>query len=136
MPKRTSAAAAGAAPPRSGISTRFACGRSVTAAPSSLRCRPSTRFCRSAIASLRSRRAVAAPPPADAFLRDGNRELVFEGSRRTDLVRFGLFSSGTYLWAWKGGVVGGQALLAGRDLYPIPANQLIANPNLKQNTGY
>src|ERR1041385_7600422 len=78
----------------------------------------------------------AALPPVDSILTERNRELMFEASRRTDLVRFGLFSSGTYLWAWKGGVVGGQALLAGRDLYPIPANQLIANPNLKQNTGY
>ena len=78
----------------------------------------------------------AALPPVDSILTERNRELMFEASRRTDLVRFGLFSSGTYLWAWKGGVVGGQALLAGRDLYPIPANQLIANPNLQQNTGY
>ncbi len=75
-------------------------------------------------------------PVVDTILAERARELMFEATRRTDLVRFGLFSSGAYLWAWKGGVVGGQALPTGRDLYPLPANELIANPNLKQNPGY
>jgi starch-binding outer membrane protein, SusD/RagB family len=70
------------------------------------------------------------------ILDERGRELLFEAQRRTDLVRFGLFSTGTYLWAWKGGTVGGTALAVGRDLYPLPANVLIANPNLKQNPGY
>ncbi len=70
------------------------------------------------------------------ILAERGREMLFEAQRRTDLVRFGLFTSGSYLWAWKHGIVGGEALDAGRDLYPIPANELIANPNLKQNTGY
>ena len=78
----------------------------------------------------------AALPPVDTILAERSRELLFEASRRTDLVRFGVFSSGAYLWAWKGGVAGGQALPAGRDLYPLPANELIANPNLQQNPGY
>ncbi len=78
----------------------------------------------------------AALPPVDTILAERGRELMFEASRRTDLVRFGVFTSGTYLWAWKGGIVGGQALPAGFDLYPLPANELIANPNLHQNTGY
>jgi hypothetical protein len=78
----------------------------------------------------------AALPPVDTILAERGRELMFEANRRTDLVRFGLFSSGTYLWAWKGGVVGGQALPTGRDLYPLPGNELIANPNLHQNPGY
>jgi len=78
----------------------------------------------------------AALPVVDSILAERGRELMLEASRRTDLVRFGRFASGTYLWAWKGGVVGGQALPAGRDLYPLPANELIANPNLQQNPGY
>jgi starch-binding outer membrane protein, SusD/RagB family len=78
----------------------------------------------------------AALPAVDTILAERGRELMFEANRRTDLVRFGLFSSGTYLWAWKGGVMGGQALPTGRDLYPLPANELIANPNLTQNPGY
>ncbi len=77
----------------------------------------------------------AALPPVDTILNERGRELLFEAQRRTDLVRFGKFVSG-YNWAWKGAVAGGQDLPAGRDLYPLPANELIANPNLKQNTGY
>jgi starch-binding outer membrane protein, SusD/RagB family len=72
----------------------------------------------------------------DTVLAERGRELMFEAQRRTDLVRFGLFSNGTYLWAWKGGTMAGTALGTGRDLYPLPANELIANPNLKQNPGY
>ena len=78
----------------------------------------------------------AALPPVDTILAERGRELMFEASRRTDLVRFGVFSGGTYLWAWKGGTAGGQATGAFRDLYPLPANELIANPNLTQNPGY
>ena len=72
----------------------------------------------------------------DTVLAERGRELMFEAQRRTDLVRYGLFSTGTYVWAWKNGVPGGAALAAGRDLYPLPANELIANPNLQQNPGY
>jgi len=72
----------------------------------------------------------------DTVLAERGRELLFEAQRRSDLVRFGLFSGGTYLWAWKGGTKAGTALGTGRDLYPLPANELIANPNLKQNPGY
>jgi starch-binding outer membrane protein, SusD/RagB family len=78
----------------------------------------------------------AALPPVDTILAERGRELMFEASRRTDLVRFGLFSGSAYLWAWKGGTAGGQATGAFRDLYPLPANELIANPNLTQNPGY
>jgi starch-binding outer membrane protein, SusD/RagB family len=70
------------------------------------------------------------------ILDERGREMLFEANRRTDLVRFGVFSNASYLWAWKGGVVGGQALPTGRDLYPLPGNELIANPNLTQNPGY
>ena len=59
------------------------------------------------------------------------RELYWEGHRRTDLIRFGLFTSGTYLWEWKGGKPGGAALTADRLLYPIPASDALANPNLR-----
>jgi len=72
----------------------------------------------------------------DTILAERGRELMFEAQRRTDLVRFGVFTGGTYLWAWKGGTAGGIALGAFRDLYPLPANELIANPNLRQNQGY
>jgi len=64
------------------------------------------------------------------------KELHWEGVRRTDLIRFGQFTEGTYLWAWKGNVLNGQAVGSYRKLYPIPSADLVANPNLVQNTGY
>jgi starch-binding outer membrane protein, SusD/RagB family len=75
------------------------------------------------------------------LLAERGRELMWEGHRRTDLVRFGEFTGGTYLWAWKGkSAVGsdsvGVATAVTLNLYPLPANELIANPNLKQNPGY
>jgi hypothetical protein len=75
------------------------------------------------------------------LLDERGRELMWEAHRRTDLVRYGLFTGGTYLWAWKGANAYASdstaiATSATRDIYPLPANELIANPNLKQNPGY
>lgn len=64
------------------------------------------------------------------------RELYWEGHRRTDLIRFGMFTGGSYLWPWKGNVDVGAATASYRNLYPIPSNDLSANPTLKQNDGY
>ncbi|MCB0645626.1 MAG: RagB/SusD family nutrient uptake outer membrane protein [Saprospiraceae bacterium] len=64
------------------------------------------------------------------------RELVWECQRRTDLVRFGKFTGGDYIWPWKGGVKGGVATEPYRDIYPIPASDLGSNTNLKQNPNY
>jgi hypothetical protein len=72
----------------------------------------------------------------DFIIDERGRELMWEAHRRTDLIRYGLFTGGDYLWAWKGGVQAGQSTEAFRDLYPLPANELVANPNLTQNTGY
>ena len=95
---------------------------------------------------LRARAGVANVPAGtmtlDTILAERGRELLWEAHRRTDLVRFGLFTGGTYLWSWKGEqpVVGGspvgKATDSYRNLYPLPATELIANPNLKQNPGY
>jgi len=72
----------------------------------------------------------------DFILDERARELYWEGHRRTDLIRFGKFTSASYLWPWKGKVAEGAATQSYRDLYPIPSNDLGANPTLKQNTGY
>ena len=72
----------------------------------------------------------------DTILAERGRELLFEARRRTDLIRFGLFTGGTYRWAWKGNQPGGTATLPKYDLYAIPLNELSANPNLKQNPGF
>jgi hypothetical protein len=64
------------------------------------------------------------------------RELHWEGHRRTDLIRFGKFSGGSYLWPWKGNVASGSPTQSFRDLFPIPATALSSNNKLKQNPGY
>ncbi|MBS1559551.1 MAG: RagB/SusD family nutrient uptake outer membrane protein [Bacteroidetes bacterium] len=64
------------------------------------------------------------------------RELYWEGHRRTDLIRFGQYTNGTYQWPWKGNVPAGQATDAHLNLFPIPSTDLSANPTLKQNQGY
>ncbi len=64
------------------------------------------------------------------------RELNFEGHRRTDLIRFGKFTGGSYLWPWKGNVANGTAIPSEYNLFPIPSTALGANPNLTQNPGY
>jgi hypothetical protein len=64
------------------------------------------------------------------------RELNLEGHRRTDLIRFGMFTGGSYLWPWKGGVMNGTSIPEYYNLYPIPSSALQANPNLSQNPEY
>jgi hypothetical protein len=72
-----------------------------------------------------------------AFILDErNRELMWEGTRRTDLIRYGLFTGGAYIWTWKGGTQAGVATAPHLNLYPIPESQLVANPKLRQNPGY
>jgi len=65
-----------------------------------------------------------------------SRELYWEGFRRTDLVRFGLFNSGSYLWDWKAGSQNGAGFDSHLNLYAIPDEDMNANPNLVQNPGY
>lgn len=71
----------------------------------------------------------------DGLLDERARELYWECTRRTDLIRFGKFISG-YNWQWKGGVKEGVDAEAHRVIMPIPASELNANGNLKQNAGY
>lgn len=64
------------------------------------------------------------------------RELNLEGHRRSDLIRFGMFTGSTYIWPWKGGVMNGTTIPDTYKLFPIPSSALQANPNLTQNPGY
>lgn len=64
------------------------------------------------------------------------RELYFEGHRRTDLIRYNYFTTGDYLWDWKGGVKEGTTVRSIYNLCPIPASDMNANKNLEQNSGY
>jgi len=79
---------------------------------------------------------AAADVTLNFLLDERGRELYWEGHRRTDLIRFGQFTNGTYVWEWKGKVQNGIQTASYRDLYPIPTNDLNANPNLVQNPGY
>ena len=72
----------------------------------------------------------------DFMIDERGRELQWEMFRRTDLIRFGLFTGGTYLWDWKGNVPAGAATDAHLNLFPLPASDLQLNSNLKQNPGY
>ncbi|RZL13013.1 MAG: RagB/SusD family nutrient uptake outer membrane protein [Hymenobacter sp.] len=69
------------------------------------------------------------------ILNERSRELYWEGQRRTDLIRFGVYATG-YTWPFKGGPAAGTDIAATRTLFPLPNTDLVANPNLKQNPGY
>ena len=72
----------------------------------------------------------------DFILDERARELYWEGFRRTDLIRYGEFTSSTYLWPFKGGVKTGTSVPDYRNIYPIPDHDRLFNPNLHQNPGY
>ncbi len=93
------------------------------------------------IKALRDRAGV--PMPADDeltldwLLAERARELMLEGHRRTDLIRYGYFTSASFPWPYKGGVQDGHVSLPEyRTLYPIIEADLNANTNLVQNKGY
>ncbi|RYF76564.1 MAG: RagB/SusD family nutrient uptake outer membrane protein, partial [Cytophagaceae bacterium] len=65
--------------------------------------------------------------PAE-LLAERGREFVFEGKRRTDMIRFGAFTTNTW---WDH-----QPSDPTKTIFPIPQRQLAANPNLVQNPGY
>lgn len=75
----------------------------------------------------------------DQILDERSRELYYEGFRRTDLIRYGYFGgdkSRDYLWDWKGGSANGAPFAKYLNVFALPAEDVNANPNLKQNEGY
>jgi hypothetical protein len=70
------------------------------------------------------------------ILDERGRELYWECTRRTDLVRYDQLTGGSYLWQWKGNDKDGVPTPSYRDVFPIPAREITGNPNLTQNTGY
>jgi hypothetical protein len=73
----------------------------------------------------------------DDILTERVREFFMEGHRRTDLIRFNKFGGTTgYTWEWKGGEQAGVDFPVEYNLFPLPTNDLNANPNLTQNPGY
>ncbi len=75
---------------------------------------------------------------ADNILDERCRELYWELTRRSDLVRHGKFSGNAYNWAFKGSelALSGQTFLSYMDLMPIPTNIIAAQPTFNQNPGY
>ena len=71
----------------------------------------------------------------DFILAERSRELYWEGTRRTDLIRFSKYTN-NYNWPWKGGVQNGTSVDATKVIFPIPNNIIVINPNLTQNPGY
>lgn len=65
----------------------------------------------------------------EELLAEKGREFIFEGKRRTDIIRFGRFTHGSW---WDHEPTNDPT----REIYPIPHTQRAANPNLEQNPGY
>lgn len=65
----------------------------------------------------------------DELLAERGREFIFEGKRRTDLIRFGKFTTGEW---WDHKATNDKNL----EIYPIPYKQTALNQNLVQNPGY
>ncbi len=65
----------------------------------------------------------------DELLEERGREFIFEGVRRTDLIRFNKFVT----TAWWDHTPSNDK---NKELFPVPFRQIAANPNLKQNPGY
>lgn len=72
----------------------------------------------------------------DFILRERTRELSWECHRRTDLIRYGLFTGNQMVWSFKGGVVDGTQVDEKFEIFPLPTSDINANPNLVQNPGY
>lgn len=72
----------------------------------------------------------------DYILKERCRELYWEGHRRQDLIRFDKFTGNAYLWSWKGGIINGKSTEQKYRVYPIPSQDIAANPNIIQNEGY
>lgn len=64
----------------------------------------------------------------DELLAERGREFFFEGKRRTDLIRFGKFTTASW---WDH-----EPSDETKALFPIPSTQIASNPNLQQNPGY
>lgn len=65
----------------------------------------------------------------DELLAERGREFIFEGKRRTDLIRFGKFTTASW-WDHT------PSANPNKNIFPIPQRQLTANKNLVQNPGY
>ena len=89
------------------------------------------------LAELATRAGVSAPSEVteEWLMAERARELMWEGHRRTDLIRYGKWISG-YNWTYKGGNFSGQDLPEHFNIFPVPSTELATNLDLNQNPGY
>ena len=80
-----------------------------------------------------------ANPSKNDIIDERARELAWECHRRSDLVRFGLFTSSDYLWAHKGmnsNIGTPHGVDSKYNLFPLASSDVMSNTNLVQNPGY
>jgi hypothetical protein len=73
---------------------------------------------------------------ADKFLAERGRETFAEAMRRQDLIRFGKYNDAFRFHAADAPDNLGPSGINHLNIFPIPATQINANKNLKQNPGY
>ena len=66
----------------------------------------------------------------DFILDERLREMYMECIRRTDLIRFGKYTSGK-TWQWKGGTLEGKDTDDRFAFLPVPEAELSVNPDMK-----
>lgn len=90
------------------------------------------------VQDLAARAGVTAPTSItqEWLIEERARELMWEGHRRTDLIRYGKFTSSSFLWTYKGGSFSGQGFDDHMKIFAIPASELASNPELHQSPGY
>ena len=73
----------------------------------------------------------------DWLVRERARELYWEGHRRTDLIRYGLYNTKDFNWPFKGtDAFKGTDIPQYKNVFAIPPTELASNTALYQNYGY
>ena len=73
---------------------------------------------------------------ANNILDERCREMYWENTRRSDLVRHGKFTGNNYVWSWKNNILKGGAIGDHMNVFPVPSNVIAAQPEFTQNAGY
>lgn len=90
-----------------------------------------------AIADLDDDAVVESLITKDWLMKERARELYWEGHRRTDLIRYGLYNTDKYIWPYKGSDAStGRAFAEHMTVFAIPPTELATNDLLYQNYGY
>lgn len=73
---------------------------------------------------------------ANGFAAERGREMFFEGWKRQDMIRFGTYNNAWRFHPADPADAAGPNGINHLNIFPLPAAQLNANQNLKQNPGY